>query len=472
MSDRRRRSADRPRGTRTAPKPNPNGPTVQELLEQERTEVPPVLRKTGSVFLGEEPIGKERYTSQAFFDREMTHMWSRVWQMACRADDIPAVGDYVVHRIGDTSLLVVRAEPGRIRAFYNVCLHRGRLLREEDGHAEEFRCPFHAFTWRLDGSCKQITSQWDFEYLDKDSFGLPEVHVDTWGGFVFVNLDDDPEPLQSYLEDVPADYATRGWSLEGRAKTVHVQKVNRCNWKVALEAFIESFHVLETHPGIMPYIGDAYTQYDVWPDKRHSTRMIVPRGIHSPHMAPISDLEVYRSGAKVYAPDQTRELELPEGLTPRQAMGDLRRDFLARTAGIDTSGLTDCEVLDTIQYHIFPNLVCWAGWNTFMMYRFLPNGTDVDSSIMEVMFLVPRVEGRRYEERREPTRLTADQKYTDAPELGRTGGVFEEDTSNMAAVHKGLKAMKGPGARLASYQENRIRFFHAILDSYLERPLG
>ncbi|MGE0668175.1 MAG: SRPBCC family protein [Sphingomonadales bacterium] len=454
-----------------APKPNPNGPTVQEMLDLERTAVPPVLRETGSVFLGEQPIAKERYYSRDFFDREMSHMWSRVWQMACRADDIANAGDYVVHWIGNISILVVRAAPDCIKAYYNVCLHRGRLLREQDGNTAEFRCPFHAFTWNLDGSCKQITAQWDFEYLDKDQLSLPEVHVGQWGGFVFINMDEDPEPLETYLEDVPAHYATRGWSLENRAKIVHVQKVNRCNWKVALEAFIESFHVLETHPGIMPFIGDAYTEYCVYPGKRHYTRMIVPRGYHSPYMKPISDLEVLRAGAGRYAPDQ-KDLELPEGMTPRQVMGDLRRDFLKRTAGIETEGLTDCEVLDTIQYHVFPNLVLWAGWNTFMMYRFLPNGDDVDSSIMEVMFLVPRVEGRNYDVKREPTRLTADQRWTEATELGGTGAVFEEDVSNMGAVHRGLKSMKGPGARLASYQENRIRFYHAVLDSYLEKPLS
>lgn len=444
------------------------GPTVQELLDQERTEVPPVLRDTSAMFLGTKPIAKERYTDQAFFDREMENMWSRIWQVACREEDIPTPGDYEIYEIGDTSLLVTRASDGDIRAYYNVCLHRGRLLREESGHADDFKCPFHGFTWTIDGSCKKITSDWDFDYLDKADLALPEAHTGTWGGFVFINLADDPESLDSYLEDIPEIYQTRGWGLEDRVKAVFVSKINNCNWKVALEAFTESFHVIETHPGATPYIADANTQYDVWEGKRHYSRMIVPRGLHSPLIEPLSDTEVFRAGVAAYAPDLAESGEIPEGLTPRQAMGDVRRDYLKRTMGIDADHLTDSEVLDTIQYHVFPNLVIWAGWNSFLCYRFRPNGTDVSSSIMDVMILVPQNAEGEPESVREPTCLTAEQRYIEATQLKGLGDVFDEDVSNMAAVQKGLKAMKGKGVRFASYQEMRLRFFHGTLDSYLD----
>ena len=448
------------------------GPSVQDLLDQERTAVPDVLRDTSALFLGNEPIPKERYTSPDFFDAEMDQMWSRVWQVACREEDIPQPGDYEVYEIGDTSLLIVRVTDNEIRAYYNVCLHRGRLLREEGGHADEFKCPFHGFTWALDGTCKKITSDWDFQYLDKKDLPLPQAHVDTWGGFIFINLADDPEPLADYLEDIPAIYETRGWSLEDRVKAIYVSKINTCNWKIALEAFTESFHVIETHRSATPYIADANTQYDVWPGTRHYSRMIVPRGLHSPLIDPLTDTEVFRAGVAAYAPDLGESGEIPEGLTPRQAMGDVRRDYLNRNMDIDAADLTDSEVLDTIQYHVFPNLVIWAGWNSFLAYRFRPNGSDVNSSIMDVMILVPKNAEGGPESVREPTRLTAEQPYVDAPQLGGLGDVFDEDVSNMGAVHKGLKAMKGPGARFASYQEMRLRFFHQTLMSYLEQNDG
>ena len=95
--------------------------------------------------------------------------------MACREEDIPDVGDTTVYSIAHLSILIVRSAPDSIKAFYNACLHRGRLLREEDGHASELRCPFHGYCWNLDGSLKQIPAEWDFPHVDPDDFHLPEV---------------------------------------------------------------------------------------------------------------------------------------------------------------------------------------------------------------------------------------------------------------------------------------------------------
>ena len=443
-----------------------DGPTVQDLLDAERGPVPAALRDSSSAALGSEPLPSHRYTSAAFAGREFERMWSRAWQMACREEDIPEVGDFEVYEIGRRSLLVVRTASGEIRAYHNVCLHRGRILKEEAGHAQFFRCPFHGFSWNLDGTSRSMTNAWDFTHIDPKQFCLPEVQVACWGGFVFVNFDADAEPLQGYLDDLPEIFQTRGWDLGARVKTVHVHKLNRCNWKVALEAFIESFHVVATHPGAMTYLGDAYTQYDVWPDRRHFTRMISPRGIASPHLGrEISEEQIFQAGAGRMI---TGEATLPEGLTARQAMADAKRAFLEEQLGLDVSDVTDCEALDTIQYHIFPNLVVWAGWGSFLVYRFRPNGEDPESSVMEVFFLMPQGSGARLKPVRKPTRLGYDDSHTQAAELGPFAGVFDEDLSNIPEVQRGLAAMEGPGIMLGGYQEARIRFFHQTLDRYLE----
>lgn len=443
------------------------GPSVQDLLDQERGPVPDALRRIGVLDLGDDPLPAARYTSPEFLRREYTSMWSRVWQMACREEDIPEPGDYHVYDIGTTSVLIVRQPDGGIRAFQNVCLHRGRLLKERSGHAQFLRCPFHAFTWNLDGTCRQVTNEWDFPHVDKQRFGLPAVHVGRWGGFVFVNLAEKPETLESYLEDLPEIYRTRGWDLATRVKAVHVRKRNACNWKVALEAFIESFHVVATHPGAMPYLGDAFTQYDVWPDRRHYTRMISPRGLASPHVGrAMTEEEVFRAGARGYT-SGAEQLTLPDGLTARQALGDLKREFLKQQYGVDVPDMTDCEALDTIQYHIFPNLVCWAGWGSFLVYRFRPDGDDPAASIMDIYFLVPRKAGQETPVAREPRRLEPGDSHQLAPELGPFAAVFDEDLSNLPYVQRGLAAMRGPGLTLARYEEMRIRYLHKRLDDYL-----
>ncbi|MFM8355684.1 MAG: aromatic ring-hydroxylating oxygenase subunit alpha [Gammaproteobacteria bacterium] len=417
--------------------------------------------------LGNAVISKDRYLSPGFLRQEFDHVWGRVWQMACREEDLPSVGDYLVYEIGTCSLLLVRCAPDRVKAFHNACLHRGRLLKEDAGSAQFIRCPFHAFTWNLDGSCRHITNDWDFPHLDKTQLSLPEAHVDRWGGFIFVNVSDEPEPLASYLEDLPEIYATRGWDLGQRLKSVHVQKEHECNWKVALEAFIESFHVVATHPGAMTYLGDAFTQYDVWSDRRHYTRMISPRGIASPHVGKtMTEEDIYRAGTAGYG-SASGDAKLPAGLTARQAMADLKRKHLKIGYGVDVPDMTDTEALDTIQYHIFPNLVCWAGWGSFLVYRFRPHGTDPNRSTMEVFFLVPHDDDHPVEVARKPHVLSAAQSHHDAPELGPFAAVFDEDLSNLPQIQRGLAAMKGPGINLGRYEEMRIRFFHGRIDDYI-----
>lgn len=454
-------------GEARAPVMGAEGPSVQDLLNDERGPVPAVLRDHSSVALGTEPLPSARYTDAEFARREFDRMWSKTWQMACREEDIPDIGDFEVYEIGQRSLLVVRAARDEIRAYHNVCLHRGRILKTESGRAQFFRCPFHGFSWNLDGTSRSITNAWDFEHIDPKQFCLPQVRVARWGGFVFVNFDVESESLDSYLDDLPEIFTTRGWDLAERVKAVHVRKLNRCNWKVALEAFIESFHVVATHPGAMTYLGDAYTQYDVWPERRHFTRMISPRGLASPHLGrDISEEEVYRAGAGRMVGGDAK---LPEGLTARQAMGDAKRAFLREQFGVEVADMTDCEALDTIQYHIFPNLVVWAGWGSFLVYRFRPNGDDPGSSIMEVFFLLPKGAGRqKVETVRHPTLLGFDDSHTLAPELGPFADVFDEDLSNIPEVQRGLAAMQAPGVMLGNYQEARIRHFHQTLDRYLQ----
>jgi nitrite reductase/ring-hydroxylating ferredoxin subunit len=455
-----------------APRMKADGPSVQDLLAREARAVPEPLRRSSSVALDPGPIAKERYTSQSFADAEFARLWSRTWQMACREEDIPETGDYEVYEIGSVSLIVMRVAPDDIRAYYNACLHRGRALKDCSGSAVNLRCPFHGFTWNLDGSVKRLTNAWDFEHVDPEAFRLPQARTARWGGFVFVNLSDKAESLESYLEDLPDVYRTRGWALGDRVKTVFVAKRHACNWKVALEAFIESFHVVATHPGAMPYLGDAFTQYDVWPDRRHYTRMISPRGMHSPHIGPLSDTQVYRAGLRPSLGDKAETAELPPGKTPREAMGDMRRAALRPLLGETALELTDCEVLDTIQYHIFPNLVCWAGWGSFLVYRFRPDGTAHDRCIMEVMFLTPKTPGKPAPPvARAAQMLELGQSHHDAPQLGGFAAVFDEDASNLFAIQKGLMSMKGPGITTGNYQEMRIRHFHRMIDSYLERPL-
>jgi len=437
---------------------------VQELLDTETLPVPASLRATADDDLGTAGVARSRYTSPAFHDLEVEKVWSRVWQMACRAEQIPEVGDSLVYDVAGFSLIVVRSAPDRIRAFHNSCLHRGTRLRSQPGPVAELRCPFHGFTWNLDGTFAGMPCPWDFPQVDVDTFSLPEARVDSWGGFVFVTMDSAAEPLESFLEILPEHFAA--WPLEDRYLAAHVVRVMPCNWKVALEAFIESYHTVAVHPQLLRTSGDTQTEYDVYPGVRHVSRMITPVGIASEHVDhDVTEQEIV-DAMFLTADDPDRSV--PDGATARHVLAARIRSQLTDRTGRDYSSLSESEALDAIEYFVFPNFMPWAGYTTPLTYRFRPNGTDHHSSLMDVMLLEPVPEGAP-RPAPSPTRFLADgQSWADAPELGYFGRILNQDTATMARVQQGLQALSAPDVTLARYQENRIRHFHSTLGAYLE----
>ena len=223
--------------------------TYQDLLSRDSRPVPDMLRPAPRREFSRAPLAVDRYVSQAFFDREAQHLWPRVWQMACREEELPRAGDCIVYEVVGQSLLIVRTDTGTIKAFFNSCLHRGRKLLTEDAHVAELRCPFHGFRWKLDGDNCGVPCRWDFEHLSDADLKLPEAQVGLWGGFVFINMDANAPPLHEYLGVLPGHFAR--WRLEDCYKAAHVGKIIDCNWKVAQEAFMESYHVIATHPQIL-----------------------------------------------------------------------------------------------------------------------------------------------------------------------------------------------------------------------------
>ena len=131
-------------------------PSVQEVLATDKNPAPDCLRiESPATSLGDADISMDRYYSKAWHDREVDRVWRKTWQMACRLEEIPNVGDHVVYEIVHDSLIVVRVSATQIRAYVNSCLHRGTQLRTEDGHVRHFKCPVHGFTWGLDGALKR-----------------------------------------------------------------------------------------------------------------------------------------------------------------------------------------------------------------------------------------------------------------------------------------------------------------------------
>lgn len=436
---------------------------VQDLLDQEARAVPVSLRATSRGHLDHVDIAPSRYFDPAFHWLEADRMWNRTWQMACREEQIAEVGDSVVYEIADASLIVVRTAPDEIRAFHNSCLHRGTQLRTTSGHVKAFRCPFHGFTWNIDGTLRDVPCEWDFPQVDRETFCLPEAQLDTWGGFVFVNLDAQAPPLHDYLEDLPWHF--QDWPLEDRYLAAHVVRMMPCNWKVALEAFIEAYHTMATHPQLLPTAADTLTEYDVYGP--HVSRMITAVGVGSEHLdEQPDDAEIVRS---MLGGNGNGDVAVPAGSTARRVLADRVRAALQRRTGRDHSQLTDAEALDGIEYFLFPNFMPWAGLLTSFAYRFRPQGHDPDSCVIDIMLLHPVPEGETRPRAARTRYLGPDESWADVPELGAFGRVFNQDGSTFGRIQRGLRASVRPTITLGRYQESRIRHFHTTLETYLAR---
>ncbi len=179
----------------------PGAPSTQKIIEADKVAAPSWVRSESYRFLGDEDIPKDRYIDPAYAKKEFETLWNRTWQFACREEHIPEVGDYHVYDIGAHSFIVTRVAKNEVKAYYNACLHRGTKLRGSgsDGHATEFRCSFHGWSWNIDGTNKGVVCQWDFPHVDRGKFSLPQARVGRLGGFVFINMDPAAPALADYL---------------------------------------------------------------------------------------------------------------------------------------------------------------------------------------------------------------------------------------------------------------------------------
>ena len=438
-----------------------SAPSYTDYLRADSVTVPEFLLQESWHDLGTEPLAAERYTSQAFFDREAEKLWPRVWQMVCREEDLPTVGDALVYDIVGKSFVIVRTEPQRVRAFYNSCPHRGRKLLDRPMHLSRIRCAFHGIRWGIDGRTEFIPCAHDFEHVSEGHFDLPEVRTDRWGGFIFINMDADAQPLAQYLGVLPEHFAR--WRLEDRYKAVHVGKIIACNWKVAQEAFMESYHVIATHPQILKYCADANSRYDLLSE--NVNRNLTAFGAPSPHLGNAVEESATLEGMLEMLGRRRPQADATG--SPRAILGALVRKSFARVYGGDWSDVTDAEVLDALVYNVFPNFSPWGGFAPNIVYRWRPNGRDVGSCLMEVMILKPVPPGTDRPPAAPMRLLSPEESWSSVPELPVLGPVIEQDMQNMPLVQQGLEASGTGRVQLGRYQESRIRHFHNRIDTLL-----
>ncbi|MCP5181616.1 MAG: aromatic ring-hydroxylating dioxygenase subunit alpha [Pseudomonadales bacterium] len=500
-----------------------NGISYDEILATDRVPPPAVYLENSPLPTGVTRIPARRYFSQEEHDREVERLWKRVWQMACHESDIPNVGDTHVYDIAGLSYIIVRVTPDKVMAFPNACLHRGRSLC--DKHEKEmkvFRCPFHGWSWHLDGRLKEVPGHWDFPSVTEEEYSLPPLRVGHWGGFVFINPDPDCEPLEHFLGDIDRHF---GIPFQRRFKAAHLVKRLPCNWKIAQEAFMESYHVVATHPELLGYFGDVNSKYDVF---GNLSRAMSASGWPSPHtglqtpdMSAYPDRKAFQSmkhmlsgytyrrleenrveavapdgrtgvftagaeyvcgdvkhadvqmcnwvGGKIVPGEEDTPMEYPteSGQAYRAFVAARRRDAMRAQWGDKVDAISDADLCDAIFYTVFPNLHPWADWNP-IFYRFRPDGDRPDQCLHEVMYMIPVPDGQPMPPPAKCTFLDIDDDYTKAAEFGSNLlKIFNQDGANHAAIQKGLKSHPKGETIYAAYQETKIRHFHALLEKWL-----
>lgn len=443
---------------------------VRRQFEADFVRPPEEFFEAGTEDFGEDPLPKDQFLTAGYHQREARHLWRKIWQMACRERAVANPGDYVTYEIVDQSVLIVRDKKGELKAYHNVCLHRGTRLAEGAGQlgAEgAFSCSFHGWTWNLDGSLKRVPCAWDFPKVEPSAYGLREVRVGTWDGWVFVNLDPQAPPLADYLGEVlPRHFSL--WPMKNRRIVAYGAKVLPCNWKVAIEAFMETYHVLRTHPESIPYAYDAGAQYDQW--GLHA-RMIQLVGKASPHLLPgtYDEQEVVDAvlgGQTTQVGEEPQTPRVPEGSTARKVLADGARAGLTQVYGIDLSAASDSEVLDAVEYYIFPNFIVWGGYSFPIVYRSRPNGNDHESCFFEAMLVAP--DGEDPGPDAEMQILPTETSWAEAPGMGGIGYVLDQDDRNIRKIQLGLHSDGLTDVSFSQYQEGNIRALHHGVKQYLE----
>ena len=428
-------------------------------------------------------IGVEAYISEDYLRAEVDRLWRRTWLQAGRVEDLVEVGDFITFEVLDDSLLIVRREegtgPNAIKAFWNVCPHRGRKLvdvpagqRNARGHKANIICGFHAWTFNLDGHCTFIQHQEDWRgALTDDKTRLGEVKCDTWGGWIWINMDPEAAPLAEYLAPIPA--MLDPYQLQNMRTRWRKWVIFDCNWKVALEAFNETYHVPGTHPEFM-----AFGQFRGWgrnhglhsnigydaPKGQEEDAAKLRLGAGDPRIS-TAEMQVFTwENANT---NTTRTLveaavrlqhELPEGTPP----AEVSKHWLTSARATDAARGVHWPVVESTHtaqagtaWQVFPNFQIGHAVNNMLCYSARPYGNDPSKCIFE---------GAVYELYPEGEAPETAWEYTEPNDWPP---VLQQDFDNMAAVQQGLKSGGFRGTQPNPYMERAIPSLHYNLAKYM-----
>lgn len=423
----------------------------------------------------------DAYISEEYARAERDRLWRKVWLQAGRIEEIPEVGHYMTYEILDDSIVIVRTAPDTLKAYHNVCPHRGRRLidvpegaRNARGRMKNFVCGFHGWQFNLEGDNVHIPHEEDWKGDLAGCKGLTPVKVDTWSGWIWINMDPASESLHDYLGVIPE--MLEPFQLQNMRFRWRKWGIFDCNWKVALEAFNETYHVQQTHPEF-----NKFGQFRGWAhaqgkhsnigyeapqdmDKNQAAKLRIGTGD-----ARISTAEMQTYTWEKANTNTTQTLvdaslrlkdELPEGTPPDQVL----KHWLSTARADDEARGVIWPVVDPehvgksgTAWQVFPNFQIGHAVNNALCYSARPYGNNPDQCIFEaaVFELFPAGEEPQTEWEFCP------------PTEEAWCYVLSQDFSNMAAVQQGMKSLGFSGPKPNPYMERSIANLHYNLAKYM-----
>lgn len=430
---------------------------------------PPIDGNLALPNIGRERIESSRFSSSDVMEREWTHLWRRVWNIGPRVEELNNPGDYVTHSLGKESFLFSLNEKKEINGFYNVCQHRGNVLVPDSycGSARFFKCPFHAWSYNLDGTIKGIPAVEDFpqfaDGLPRDELGLEPIEIDFWGGFIWFRLESGGPSLLETLGDLPQQLAP--YRLEDMRLFEYKTFLWDSNWKVACDAFNESYHFRGLHPQMLKW-ADEKARIELLGE--HS-RMINKYGTTS---------SPYTGGSEIYP--ELREWLLYNGMDPESYDGPPEDAWKAKVEfarsiqdmpGVTApyADMTDEQLTDVYHYFIFPGFAMNVFPEGINGFRYRPHESDPEKMYYDLIMLVHYPEGEQLPcERKFFDEKVKYDEIADQPLSYIVTDVLQQDADNVALNQQGLKS-DGFRGMLLGDQELRLRHFHNTLDEYLDR---
>jgi phenylpropionate dioxygenase-like ring-hydroxylating dioxygenase large terminal subunit len=212
------------------------------------------------------------YSDPALVARERERIFARSWQYVGHLGRLGDAAGYFASRVGDLPVVVTRERDGALRAFLNVCRHRGSVVAHGEAARETLQCPYHAWTYGLDGALRAAPRLDREEDADASELSLVTASVGTWGPFVFVNLDADAPPLEQVLGKLPELVADAGVDVDALEFHHRAESSLDANWKIVAENFLECYHCAVAHPGFSALVDVSPSAYELDPSTTFSTQ--------------------------------------------------------------------------------------------------------------------------------------------------------------------------------------------------------